>query len=60
MEGGMNTYRVWFLDRRGNKDYDLVMASSREEAWWKVHDPRRPVFEAWVDDVEIDGRKMEG
>jgi hypothetical protein len=52
-----NTYRVWYLDRRGDKDYDLVTAPSREEAWWTIHDRRRPIFEAWVDDVEVpDGK----
>lgn len=54
----MNTYRVWFIDRRGDKDYDLVEAPSRQAAWEKVHKWNEPIHEAWVDDVEIDGRKV--
>jgi hypothetical protein len=48
-----NTYRVWYLDPRGNKDYDLVCAESREEAWAKVHGHNQKIHNSWVDDVEI-------
>lgn len=54
----MNTYRVWYIDRHRNKDYDLVEARSREEAWARVHGHNQKIHNAWVDDVEIDGRKV--
>ena len=54
----MNLYRVWFIDKRGDKDYDLIAANSRQEAWEKVHRWGTPVHDSWVEDVEIDGKKV--
>lgn len=55
----MNLYRVWFIDKRGDKDYDLIAAKSRQEAWEQIHKRGTPVHNSWVDDVEIDGKKVE-
>lgn len=55
----MNLYRVWYIDRRGDKDYDMVRAPSRQEAWEQVHKWDKRIHNSWVDDVEIDGRSVE-
>lgn len=55
----MNLYRVWYIDRRGDKDYDMVRAASRQEAWESLHKWGNPIHNSWVNDVEIDGKRIE-
>jgi len=44
-------YAVWYFDRHGDKDYDLVWAPTAREAFYRVHRRSEPFHATWVDEV---------